>query len=434
MILNKEKIADGIFLSAINTDKFKASVLSFSITVPLCTKSLAYNLILSGLLRRGTKKYPSMAHLNRSLDELYGSYVEIRSSHIGDNISLTIGAEILDNRYIPDGTNTLGGVIDIMSDILLHPLLADANFDEEVFRQECKIVKESLDAEVNNTRSYSIRRCVELVRGNEYPTLEQIKETVGSATLPDILDYYKQLISSAPLDVFYVGATPYEEICKNLINALTEYPYQLNSRQLIPITAASFKETKSKTEKMPVSQGKLAMAFNTGVCVSPDDEKYYTVILLNEILGGSAASKLFLNVREKMGLCYHCSSSYSIYTGIIMASSGFEVNNFETVKDAILQQLEEIKFGNVSSHELEAAKKSLFNSYRQLYDNPFDLQAFYSGRALFGIDDTIEDCLCKISRITAEQISNSAKQISLDSVFFVEGTVSGYTEEVDENE
>jgi len=361
MTLNKEKIADGIFLSAISTDKFKASTLSFSITLPVCSKSVAYNLILSGLLRRGTKKYPSMAELNRSLDELYGSYVEIRSSHIGDNASFFISAEILDNKYIPDNTNTLGGVIDIMSQILLSPLLAETDFDEEAFRQECRIVTESLDAEVNNTRSYSIRRCIELTRGSDYPTLEQIKDTARSATLDDLLTYYKQLISSAPLDVFYVGATPSEHIRDELKLALKDYPYKEDTRSLISIDAMPYKETKSKTEKMPVSQGKLAMAFNTGVCVSPTDEEYYTVILLNEILGGSPASKLFLNVREKMGLCYYCSSSYSIYTGIMMASSGFEVNNFETVKNAILQQLEDIKNGNISPYELDAAKKSLLN-------------------------------------------------------------------------
>ena len=434
MTLNKEKITDGIYLSTINTDKFKASILSFSITRPLSTKVLAYNLILSGLLRRGTERYPSMAELNRSLDELYGSYVEIRSSNVGDNVCFSISAEILDNKYVPDNTNTLGGVIDIMAQILLFPLVALPDFDESVFKQECHIVTESLDAEVNNTRSYSIRRCVELARGDDYPSIEQIKECVRNATLDDVLNYYKDMISGAPLDVFYVGATPYTDICNELREALAAYPYKNEARSLNDIASIPFKKSSFQTEKMPVSQGKLAMALNTGICADITDKSYYTAVVLNEILGGSAASKLFLNVREKMGLCYHCSSSYSIYTGLIIASSGFEVANFETVKDAILLQLDEIKRGNITEQELHAAKKSLLNSYRQLYDNPFDLQGFYSGRALFGITDTIDDCLKMIDTVSVEEITRIAQRISLDSIFFVEGTGAHSDEEGDENE
>ena len=434
MTLKKEKIADGIHLFAINTDKFKASILSFSITRPLSTKVIAYNLILSGLLRRGTQKYPSMTQLNRSLDELYGSYVEIRSSNIGDNVSFTISSEILDNKYIPDDTDTLGGVIDIMAQILLFPLVALPAFDKNVFEQECRIVTEGLDAEVNNTRSYSIRRCVELARGNDYPSLEQIKECVRNATLDDILKYYEDMISSTPLDVFYVGATPYTDICNELKKALFSYPYKKDNRALNAILPIAFNDTKFKTEKMPVSQGKLAMALNTGICVATNDKRYYTAVVLNEILGGSAASKLFLNVREKMGLCYHCSSSYSIYTGLIIVSSGFEVANFEITKNAILLQLEEIKSGNITLQELHAAKKSLLNSYRQLYDNPFDLQGFYGGRSLFDIEDTVEDCLKLIEAVSIDDIANISKSICLDSVFFIEGTGTHSDEDGDENE
>ena len=103
MIFKKDTGADGIRFYALDSEKFKASVLTFSISLPLSNESLAYSLLLSGLLRRGTKSYPTMAVLNKKLDELYGSYLEIRSSHIGNNISFTISSEILDNKYDPDG-------------------------------------------------------------------------------------------------------------------------------------------------------------------------------------------------------------------------------------------------------------------------------------------------------------------------------------------
>ena len=175
---------------------------------------------------------------------------------------------------------------------------------------------------------------------------------------------------------------------------------------------------------MSVSQGKLALGFSTGITISPDDDTYCTAIMLNEIFGGSASSKLFLNVRERMSLCYFCSSSYSVYQGTIMVSCGIDSSNRDLAKAAILDQLDEIRKGNISDFELAAAQKSISNSYLQLYDNPFDIQSFYSGRQFFGINDGIEECRKKLMRVTKAQIIELASKISLDAEFFIEGTAS----------
>ena len=172
---------------------------------------------------------------------------------------------------------------------------------------------------------------------------------------------------------------------------------------------------------MPVSQGKLTLGFSTGVIIHPNDDTYYTMIMLNEILGGSASSKLFLNVREKMGLCYYCSSSYSLYSGIMLISSGFEMKNYEIAKEAILNQIEEIKNGNISDFELESAQRSVTSGYRQLYDSPFELQSFFLNRALFNITDKIDDAEHKLLTVKKDDIIALAKEIRLDASFFIEG-------------
>ena len=429
MLLNKKEISNGIFLSTINTDKFKAETLSFSITAPICDNSLAYNLVLSGLLRRGTQKHPSVGALNRALDDLYGSYVEIRSSQIGENISLVLNCEFLNSKYITEDIDILDGVIDIISQILLFPCIKQ-DFSEKSFEQEKQIVIDSLESEKNSTRSYSIRRCLELLYDGSFPTLEELKETVRACQLSDIVDYYDNMINNAPLDIFYVGALDITDVSSRLSRAFSSYPCKSNHSNINQLTAKAHEAiTKFKSEKMPVTQGKIAMCFNSGMCVSKSNKSYYSALVLNELYGGCVSSKLFLNVREKAGLCYFCSSSFSIYSGIITVSSGFECSMFDTLKNAVILQLDEIKKGNISSTEIENAKKSLINSYKQLYDNPFDLQAFYSGRSLFDIKDGIEDAVREISAVTYEEIVSIAKITSLDAVYFIEGTLENGPEE-----
>ena len=173
------------------------------------------------------------------------------------------------------------------------------------------------------------------------------------------------------------------------------------------------------------------MGFRTGICASEKGDAPYQALLLNELFGGSAASKLFLTVREKMSLCYYCSSSYSMYTGDLMVSSGIEVKNRSIAEAAIRAQMDEIRHGNVTEAEWQAAKKSLIHSYRQLYDNPLELQAFYSARLLFGISETVDTCCERIAAIRLEDVIALANRTVCDTVFFVEGTRTS-NEEVEE--
>ena len=223
----------------------------------------------------------------------------------------------------------------------------------------------------------------------------------------------------ASMDIFYIGATCPTVIKEKLLYAFEKYP---SSSIYTPIQLKAYRRNFiSATEKMAVTQGKLAMGFSTGVHISSNDNRYYVALMLNEIFGGSPSSKLFLNVREKMSLCYYCSSTFSIYSGVMMVSSGIEVDKLGIVKKAIIEQLQQIKDGNISAQELAAARRSISNSYRQLYDNPFDMQSFYSGRAMFGIEDSIEDCREKLMAVSVQEIVSLANEITLDAEFFVEG-------------
>lgn len=421
MLLHKEKIFDSIELSTVSTNKFKASVISFSMTLPLKRSSTAYGLLISHLLCRGSESYPSIALLNRRLDELYGSYVEIKSHHIGENLSLTISAETLDNKYIPDGTDVIGELISIIAELILSPAFLQPSFSAQVFEQEKRLIIDSINAEINNPRLYSAKKCLELMQEDiALPTSDELKQIVSDIRYGDLCDYYRELISSAPLRVFCVSAENAENLKRRIEASFEGYPCKSPSLP-IPLRPLKRNLPEHKKVSMPVSQGKLTLGFSTDIIIRSDDDTYYTMIMLNEILGGSASSKLFLNVREKMGLCYYCSSSYSLYSGIMLISSGFEMKNYEIAKEAILNQIEEIKNGNVSDFELESAQRSVTSGYRQLYDSPFELQSFFLNRALFNIADGIDDAERKLLAVKKDDIVALAKKIRLDASFFIEG-------------
>lgn len=427
-------LGDSIRLSHLKTDRFKTGVLTFALTLPLTRENIARNQLLPSLLRRGTDRYPNMASINRRLDELYASCVEIRSSRMGKNLALIFSAEILDPLYIPDKTDVTDGVIEVIAQMLLRPKKSPSGFDGDTVAQEIRFATDSIRAEVNNTRGYSLIRLAELMRreDRDFPTLEESISDLEALDGASLSSYHETLLASSPLEVFYVGSLSPEEISHRILCHFGSWKTSTD-RSLNPPSAEASAGYAEKTLPLPVSQGKLAMGFRTGVCAT--DPRYPTMLVLNELFGGSAASKLFLHVREELSLCYFCSSAYNKNLGILSVSAGIENERREVAVKAILSQMEDIRQGKITEAEWTGAKTSLLNAYRQSLDNPFELQAFYSHRILFGIHGTLEDAMNAIREVSREDVIALAAEILCDTVFFIEGTrMDGDTEEEADDE
>ena len=423
---------DSVSLSATQTDKFKTGMLSLSLSLPISKKNLAHNMLLSGVMRRGTQKYRNASELNRALDELYAATVEYKSSRCGKNCLLTLAAEMLDNAFVTDGTDVLDGVLDVLSECLLRPLTENGVFTSDAVEKEKTHVTDAIKAEINNPRAYAADRCAELMHRNDsdFSTLEDMLSDISNATPASLFEYYTELLRSSRMRIYYVGSEEPSKVGELIKKHFADFNGK--GSQVIGLSAEPFISTVEKTEPMAVSQGKLSMGFRVGVCAGSD--KYFEAAMFNELLGGSPASKLFMNVRERMSLCYYCASRYDSFMGNLTVSAGINVCDRERAYNAILAQLDDIKNGKISDEELTAAKKAVAHSFRQLFDYPSELIAFYSNKALFGIEATPEGYAKRFDEVTKEEIINIAKNVKLDSVFFLEGTLESDASEDDADE
>ena len=153
----------------------------------------------------------------------------------------------------------------------------------------------------------------------------------------------------------------------------------------------------------------------------------------NEIFGASPISKLFTEVRERQSLCYSIGSFYDLYKGLMKVSCGIDPDARDIACEEILHQWDQMCVGNFTDEEMDAAKRSLDNSYRTVEDNPHAVEGFYYGRLLEDVDMSVEDCRRGLLAVTREQIVRAACEVSLDTVYFLKGTCPD-SEEVDEDE
>ena len=188
-----------------------------------------------------------------------------------------------------------------------------------------------------------------------------------------------------------------------------------------------------QTEDMPINQSRLIL----GLCTGEKTDKTTTDALsvMNAIFGGIPSSKLFLNVRERLGLCYSCGSSFSSATQYLRVSAGISARNRAVTEEEILRQLDEIKKGNITDAELLAARKSIEFTFDQTYDSPFSLISFYSAKEHLNEYETPEERKSLLLSVTKEQIVNASRLLKLDSCYFLRGTLSSDSEtEVGDNE
>lgn len=415
-------------LCCLQTQKFKAATLSVSAVLPIRAEEVWKTTLLLAVLRRGTVKYPTLAAINLRLDSLFGTELSIRNFYRGDSQIIGFSADFLDAAYVPDGDALLDGILDVITQILFHPLLDESgNLLEKYVESEKKLHCEAIRSQKNNPRAYAHERCRSLVYAEEPCGASSMgsEEEVCAITPADLTRHWRSLLSSLCPDFFYVGKTCGEALSARLWEAFAPY---LSQKSLTPpmlsLATPHPKATPMRVdEDLEVAQGQLLLAFRTPITLT--DPQFWACTLLNEILGASPISKLFMNVRERLGLCYHCSSSYNVYKGTITVSCGLEPSNRALAEREILLQLEAIRRGEITDAELDAAVKSLQNLYRQLSDSPASSENYFYGRFLAGVPVLPEEGIEAFSRVTREQIVEVAQGLILDTVYFLNGNALG---------
>lgn len=430
--LTAHKISDGIGLNIIETDKFKTNYLSVNIITPLSRETAAYGALLMQVLERGCKKYDTLAKISERLDNLYSANVYSRNYIRGEAQILGFAAEILDNEYAPDGTDILSGAVDMIGELLLDPLLDESGkaFTEAYVNSEKANLIDAIRAKINNKNSYAVFRCrEEMCKGEAYGVSETGREEdVLPITPAALYDYYRDLLAHSKIEIYYVGKggeTLLRDRFSDLFKGISRGPALAVTTQVI----RTVDSVKNVVEEQPVVQGKLCLGFRTGMTLR--DGNFHVFSLFNELFGGSPTSKLFMNVREKLSLCYYCSSIPESHKGVMIVTAGIENANRALAEQEILAQLDNLRAGKISDEEMENARRSLENAYLEITDSAASVETWYFSRSLAGRCESPAEYAGKLASVTREEIVAAARGIALDTVYFMRGTAK--TEE-DESE
>lgn len=403
-------LSDGVKLFYIPNGKYKTNYLSIYFTLPLTEKNPTYMSLLSKVMKRGSEAYPTMASLNSALDTNYATAVSLVSSKEGEKAVFLLHLSAMKNAYAIEGEDVFGEAVRIALDVLLHPL-----FDNEAFESEKKNLHDSIRSQINNKASYARTRFIaEMFEGEPYRINgEGDLDVLKDITREGLISFYEAMLREAVVDVYFVG-----DEAKDRVESLLKGAFKGRAPIERPKTAV-VTETKGKeiTETLDIAQAHLFVGFRTPASYSHPD--YLKFVLFNMVLGGDVSSKMFMNLREKMSLCYTCYSSFDGMKGVISAYAGIDPEMKEKTLSALLQELDKIRAGEVSEEELSDAKKAYASRMKEIEDNPSLLPSYYHMRLESEIArEPLRDAE-EIMALTVEDVALAAREVTLDTVYFL---------------
>lgn len=419
--MERVQINDNISITGISMSKLKTTSMGVYIHRPLCEDEASFNALLPLVLKRGSELCPDQESIAKYLDGLYGATMGASVLKRGEDQIIYFDAETISDRFAPDGEKLLSELIKLVMSVIFSPVTEDGAFLEKYIDQEKINACDRIDAFVNEKRQYASQRCQqETARGTNFAVMHYgDKDRINKITAKSLYDHYKSIITSSVIDIYICG----DYDLNAAADAVKKYTDNIDfSKAEIPhtdIIERSSEKVHEVTEKMDVAQGKLAIGFLTNTSAESSD--IYALTVFNSIFGAGAHSKLFNNVREKLSLAYYASSQLEKFKGILTVNAGIEFANFDKAYNETMIQLEEIRKGNITAHEFEASISSILNLCNSYYDDQRALVSYYVSSRISGSQDTLEEYIEKIKKVTVEDVINVSKKIQLDTVYFLKG-------------
>ncbi|CCY99222.1 putative Zn-dependent peptidase [Clostridium sp. CAG:793] len=384
----------------IKTNRFKTNLYAIFLTIPMKKEDATINSLIPAVLRRGTEKYPTQLEIEKRLEEMYGASFNCGVDKIGNYQVLKFYIEGLSDEYTEEKQN----IEELLKEIIYSPILENGYFKKEYVEQEKENLRLIIESRKDNKARYAYERCIEEMFENEpygvykYGTVEDVEKI----TPESLYNQYKKILKNAQIDVFGCG-NQLEEI---------EIPHKNTIEIKNTIHENKHKEIK---EKADVTQGKLIIGLDT-----PEENKP-AITMYNAILGGGANSKLFQNVREKASLAYSAGSSYIRRINSIFIKTGIKNENYEKTLEIIKKQLQDMKQGNITDKEFRDAKQLIISSLKLIPEQQEDLIAFTYDQKIFGENQSIDEYISNISKVTKENVIEIAQKIDIDTIYFLYG-------------
>ena len=355
---------------------------------------------------KGTKKYPDPQVLASTIDA------------VGAQSNAFTSKEYT-GYYVKAASKHLERSLDVLSDMLLQPLIRPEDIEREkgVIIEEINMYADSPMQDIDNVFD-------QLLFENESLGHDVIgtKETVSRMTHQDFLDLLSGWYGLPNLTLVLAGdATVVEsDQTADLVSKLfggEKRPQETrvdHRVEVAPLLKSSWKNTGRLLVKTKQTEQAHLMLGWPGLVRS--DERRYALALLSIVLGGNMSSRLFTEVREKRGLCYYVHSTVDYYhdAGVFGAAAGVDPRRIHEAVQVIVDEFQQLSAAKnaITQQELDRAREFAMGTLVLSLEDSQSVAQYYGVRQLLQRKiDSPDAVIERLKTVTLEEVNLLAQTL-----------------------
>ena len=407
-------------LHLIKTNNFKFIIIKVYFREKIKKENITMRNFLTNMLTFSTKIANTKRNMVLKMQDLYSCSITGRNTRLGNFLNTAFTLSVLKDKYTEEGN--VEKAIKFLSDVIYNPNVKDNSFDEKSFNVIMNQSILALGSIKEDASSYSILRLYETMEEDSplsYRACGYL-EDLKKITREKLYKYYNKMIDTNDMDIFVVGDIDFETIDPLIRKYFKSKRFKKTNNNFVLEEKRPRRRYKIETEINESTQSKLALGCRTNKLT--EYERKYPLTLYNIILGGSADSKLFINVREKNSLCYTISSVVNKLDNTLLIRAGINKEDLKKTLKLIEKELDNMKKGKFTETDIAKAKGMYITALDEIKESESDIIASFYMEELLGLDN-IDTRIEKMKEVTKQDIMKVAKKVKLDTVFMLEGVI-----------
>ena len=413
-------IKEGIKLHIVPNEIYKTNLIRIVFTTKLNKENVTKTALLPLVLKQGSKNYPTQEIINIRLEELYGAEFNANIDKKGDLQVVTFESDCIKDRFVPNHENITQEVCDLIFDIVLNPYIENGTFKQSYLDSEKEQLRKMINELIDNKDDYSFNRCIHEMYGNNGYGLYQlgIESDIDTIKCNELFEFYQKYINDAKIDIFISGEVDVEQIKNYVIEKMKDVKERKfdTPNEVSTIDAKKVDKPQEVLESLDIVQGKLVLGCQIE---SNIENQKYVGMVYNALLGASASSFLFQNVREKESLAYYAMSRFIDVKSALFIRSGIEIKNYNKALKIIIEQLYLIANGDFTKDNLDDAIITINSFWNGVKENQELALDYCYTQELYEQKESIDSLIKKVESVSRKEIIELAKSVKINTIYFL---------------
>jgi len=297
--------------------------------------------------------------------------------------------------------------LSILADVLMNPAFREDKIELAKITHRSRIARRN-----DSPFGIAFREYTKLIYGPESVYARHTEyATIDNITRDDLVAFHKKFFHPNNTTLAVWGDFDTEQMIKKIEEAFKAWQKADFKADPVPQVQYEFRPTVNVIQKQDINQSCICLGHIGGMMNDPD---YFSLLVMNEILGGSFTSRLFKNVRSRMGLAYAVFGVYSAdydHPGVFYV--GCQTKSKSTAQSirAMSEEVKKITEAEVTDEELALAKEGYLNSFVFNFDSKAEIVRRLMIYQYFGYpEDFLQRTKENVEKVTKADVLRVARK------------------------